>query len=119
MENAKTLSKVEDKINAPFSITHDGKLIIAKDQKNSGTYAIFDAATGNKKQDLVKSNEHVYFSGITPDDKYYVLLVRDFCKIFELPSGKEVKTYESSDMDNIIFLDQNSDGKYVHQDKKI
>jgi len=113
LTTGKSASKIEDKISEPFSITSDGALMVAKDKNNSGDYAIFDPATGKKKQDLVNSTAHLYFSGITPDDKYYVLLTMDFFKVFELPSGKEIKDYKREDMDDVVFIDQTTDGKYV------
>ncbi len=106
-------SKMEDKVTDPFSITSDGALLIANDVNNSGSYAIFDATTGDLKVELISTSAYLYFAGLTPDDKYYVLLTMDFCKVFEIPSGKEVATYEREDMDDIVFLDITADGKYI------
>jgi len=113
LTTGKSTSKIEDKVTDPASITSDGTLMVAKDKNESGTYAIFDAKTGEKKQKLVNSSAYHYFSGITPDDKYYVILTMDFFKVFELPSGKEVKDYKREEMDNVVFIDQTTDGKYI------
>jgi len=113
LKAGKSKSKMEDKVTDPFCITSDGALLIAKDVNNTGMYAIFDAKTGDLKTELIKNTSHLYFCGITPDDKYYVLLTMDFCKVFELPSGKETKSYEREDMDDIVFLDMTTDGQYI------
>lgn len=113
LTTGQSISKIEGKFTKPICITSDGSLAIAKDKENNNSYAIFDAKTGEKKQELVSSSAHHYFSGITPDDKYFVLLTMDFFKVFELPGGKEVKDYKRDDMDNVVFIDQLADGKYV------
>ncbi len=106
-------SKIDDKVTDPFTITKDGSLMIANDINNKGSYAIFDAKTGELKTELIKNTSHLYFAGLTPDDKYYVLLTMDFCKVFEIPSGKEVANYKREDMDDIVFVDMTADGKYI------
>ncbi len=113
LTTGKEVSKTEDKVTDPFSITSDGSLMIAKDKSNSDTYAIFDPLTGEKKKDLVTDDGYHYFSGITPDDKYYALLNMNFFKVWELPAGNEVKSYKRKEMDNIFFIDKMADGKYV------
>ncbi len=113
LASGQSISKIEDKVTEPFNITSDGKLLIAEDKEESDSYAIFDAATGDKIKELVNTDAYLYFTGITPDDKYYVILTMDFFKVFELPSGNEVKSFDREDMDDIVFVDQLSDGKYV------
>jgi len=106
-------SKIQKKVTDPFTITKDGLLMIANNLNNKGSYAIFDAKTGELKTELINNSSHLYFAGLTPDDKYYVLLTMDFCKVFEIPSGKEVANYKREDMDNIVFVDITADGKYI------
>lgn len=113
LKTGNTLSKIEDKVTDPVNITTDGALLIAEDKSLSGAYAIFDSKTGTKTKDLINSTAHHYFSGITPDDKYYAMLTMDFFKVWELPSGNEVKTYEREDMDDVKFIDMTTDGKYI------
>ena len=113
LKTGNSLSKIEDKVTDPVSITSDGTLLIAEDKKNSGAYAIFNPKTGEKIKDLVNSSAYHYFSGITPDDKYYVMLTMDFFKVWELPSGNEVKNYKREEMDNVKFVDMTADGKYI------
>ncbi len=112
LKSGKATSKIK-KVQDPLVITHDGTLLIAKD--DSKNYNIYDAKTGEQKTKLVYSDDYsVDFAGVTPDDKYYVLQTNDFCKVFELPSGKEVKSYgDDDDMDYVHFVDMNKDGKYV------
>ncbi len=112
LKTAKTISNIKNKVTDPFHITSDGKLLIARDPDNSG-FGIYDAKIGDLKTKLVSTKESVNFSAITPDDKYYILANRDFCKVFELPSGKEVKSYKNEDMYGLLFVDINKDGKYV------
>lgn len=113
LKTGKSLSMIEDKVTNPLDITSDGTLIVAQDKENSDSYGIYDAKTGDLKKELVSNDGYLYFAGISPDDKYYVLLTMDFCKVFELPSGNEVKSYDREDMDNIVFFDMTADGKYV------
>ncbi len=113
LTTATSTSKIEDKVTNPFCFTSDGSLLIAQDYNNSDHYGIFDPKTGELKLDLVKSSAYLSFCGITPDDKYFVLLTNDFLKVFELPSGKEVKEYDRNDFGSIVFLDMMADGRYV------
>ncbi len=110
LKTGKAISEIKG-IRSPINITNDGTLLLTKDAENN--YGIYDAKTGQLKNKLINSGAHVYFAGITPDDKYYILLTMDFCKVFELPSGKEVKSYKREDMDDIVFVDISKDGKYV------
>lgn len=113
LANGKSEKEINDKVTDPFSITKDGALLIAKDKQNSKTYAIFDAKTGDKKKDLVTTDAYHYYSGLTSDDKYYVMVTMDFVKVWEMPDGKEVKSYKRDDMDDILFLTKTKDGKYL------
>ncbi len=113
LTTGQSTSKIEDKLSEPFCITNDGNLIIGRSDKDRNQYAIFNAQTGEKQKDLVSTSARHYFSGVTPDDKYFVLLTMDFFKVFELATGAEVKTYEREAMDDVVFVDQTVDGKYV------
>ncbi len=110
LKTGKAISEIKG-LESPISITSDETLLLARDAAKN--YGIYDAKTGQLKTKLIKSSAYVYFAGITPDDKYYILLTMDFCKVFELPSGKEVKSYKREDMDDIVFVDISKDGKYV------
>ncbi len=107
------LSKIEKKLTDPVCITSDGSLMIAKDKEKKDTYSIFDPKTGATIKELINSSAYHYFSGITPDDKYFVMLTMDFFKVWELPSGNEVKSYKREEMDNVKFIDKTADGKYI------
>ena len=113
LTTGKVLREFDDKVGEPYCITSDGKFIIAQDNEKGDLYATFNPETGEKITDIIENKAHHYFSGITPDDKYYVLLTMDFFKVFELPSCKEVKTYERKEMSGIIFIDQTTDGTYI------
>ena len=113
LTNGKSEKEINEKVTNPFSITSDGKLLIAKDKKNTSSYGIFNAKTGEKIKELVNTSAYHYFSGITPDDKYFVMVTMDFVKVWELPDGKEVKSYKREEMDNILFVAKTEDGKYV------
>jgi len=113
LATGKVLREFDDKIGEPFCITSDGLLIVAQDNDKGDLYATFNPETGEKITDIIEDDAYHYFSGITPDDKYYVLLTMDFFKVFELPSCKEVATYERKEMSSIIFIDQTTDGVYI------
>lgn len=112
LSTGKSTSTIEDKVTNPFSITSDGALLVGASYDDSDIYGIFDAKTGELKTELVNNDGYLYFAGISPDDKYYVLLTMDFCKVFQIPSGNEVVSYEREDMDDIVFVDM-IDGRYV------
>ena len=113
LATGKSIANTEDKVTDPLCISHDGTMMIAQEKENSDNYAIFNPKTGEKKKDLVNDGGYHYFSGITPDDKYFVLLNMNFAKVWELPAGNEVKSYKREEMDNIFFTDKTADGKYV------
>ena len=108
-----TVRGIKDKLTTPVCITPDGKTLVAKDKQTSDSYAIFDISNGEKKQELVNTKAYHYFSGISPDGKYFAMLTMDFFKVWELPSGKEAKAYEGrNDFDNVLFFSM-LDEKYV------
>ncbi|OFY94022.1 MAG: hypothetical protein A2491_17030 [Bacteroidetes bacterium RIFOXYC12_FULL_35_7] len=108
-----TVRGIKDKLTTPVCITPDGKTLVAKDKQTSDSYAIFDISNGDKKQELVNTKAYHYFSGISPDGKYYAMLTMDFFKVWELPSGKEAKAYEGrNDFDNVLFFSMLEE-KYV------
>ena len=108
-----SINMVEDKYTDPICITSDGALLIGEDKENSDTYAVFKTKTGEIVKELITTSAYHYFSGITPDDKYFVMLTMDFFKVWEISSGKEVATYEREEMDGAVFIDMTADGKYV------
>lgn len=115
LSTGNSTSTIEDKVTNPFSITSDGSLLIGASYDDSDVYGVFDAKTGELKTELVNNDGYLYFAGLTPDDKYYVLLTMDFCKVFEIPSGNEVASYEREDMDDIVFVDMIGDRYVVGQ----
>lgn len=118
LKSGNSIRGFEDKFTTPVIITPDGASIIAKDKENNELYAIYDAQTGEKKQDLITTDEYYKWGAVSEDGKYYVLKTLKFLKVFELPSGKEVKSYEGYDkFGEILFLTTTSDGKYVVGDK--
>jgi len=113
LTSGSSTSVIEDKITNPFAITSDGALIIAANYDDSDIYGIYDAKTGALQTELIDNDGYLYFAGLSPDDAYYVLLTMDFCKVFEIPSGNEAVSYDREDMDDIVFFDIMSDGRYV------
>jgi len=96
--------------SSPLLVCPTESYFIAKGNLNFGLY---DYADGRLIQEIPNTGSYFKFGAFSPDGKYLLIWSLSSTKIFEMPSCKELKSFQSFDFDDIKEFTFDSDGKYI------